>query len=57
MANENIELYIYDRDLNFLGVIDTYTSLRWRRKYFEAGEFELHLTASKYNMALLIKII
>lgn len=55
MANENIELYIYDRDLNFLGVIDTYTSLRWRRKYFEAGEFELHLTVSKYNMALFDK--
>lgn len=55
MANENIELNIYDRDLNFLGVIDTYTSLRWRRKYFEAGEFELHLTASKYNITLFNK--
>lgn len=50
MANENIELYVYDRDLNFKGVIDIYTSLRWRRKYFEAGEFELHLQATNENM-------
>ena len=49
------ELYVYDRDLNFKGVIDVYISLRWRRKYFEAGEFELHLQATKYNIELLKK--
>ena len=38
-----IFLNVYDRDLNFLGVIDSYSSLRWRRKYFEAGEFELNI--------------
>lgn len=53
MSNKNIELYVYDRDLNFKGVIDIYTSLRWRRKYFEAGEFELHLEATDRNIALL----
>lgn len=37
------EIYVYDRDLNFLGVIDFFSSLRWRRKYYEAGEFELHI--------------
>ena len=52
MENKNIELYIYDRDLNFKGVIDIYTSLRWRRKYFEAGEFELHLQATESNIHL-----
>lgn len=52
MENENIELYIYDRNLNFKGVVDIYTSLRWRRKYFEAGEFELHLQATEYNINL-----
>ena len=55
MENENIELYIYDRDLNFKGVVDIYTSLRWRRKYFEAGEFELHLQATKSNINLFKK--
>ncbi len=53
MKNKNIELYVYDRDLNFKGVIDNYTSLRWRRKYFEAGEFELHLQATKNNISFL----
>lgn len=52
MTSRNIELYVYDRDLNFLGVIDEYKSLRWRRKYFEAGEFELHLKVTAENIKL-----
>ncbi len=52
---KNSELYIYDCYLNFKGVIDTYKSLRWRRKYFEAGEFELHLQASIVNIGLFKK--
>lgn len=50
MIGNNIELYVYDRELNFKGVIDIYTSLRWRRKYFEAGEFEIHLQATNENI-------
>ena len=46
----NIELYVYDRDLNFKGVVDIYKSLRWKRRYFEAGEFELHLQATESNI-------
>lgn len=49
------ELSIYDRDLNYIGIIDTYSSLRWRRKYFESGEFELHLQASKRNISYLMR--
>lgn len=52
---KNSELYIYDTYLNFKGVIDTYKSLRWRRKYFEAGEFELHLQANDKNIKMLQK--
>ena len=55
MAYNNEELYIYDRDLNFLGVIDTYSSLRWRRKYFESGEFEIHLQITEMNLSILTK--
>lgn len=50
---ERISLNIYDRDLNFLGVIDSYSSLRWRRKYFEAGEFELSINPTPNNYRLL----
>ena len=52
---KNSELYIYDCYLNFKGVIDTYKSLRWRRKYFEAGEFELHLQANIVNILIFKK--
>ncbi len=41
------ELYVYDKNLTFKGIIDEFISLRWRRKYFEAGEFELHVAFSK----------
>lgn len=50
---KKISLNVYDRDLNFLGVIDSYSSLRWRRKYFEAGEFELTLNPTANNYRLL----
>ena len=40
---KQINLYIYDKNLNFIGVMDDFISLRWRRKYFESGEFEINL--------------
>lgn len=51
-----MELYVYPpvgQGLAWNGVIDQFGSLRWRRKYTEPGEFELHLPASKENVALL----
>ena len=47
-----VELYIFDRDLNFKGLLDSYFSLRWVRRYHRAGEFELHcaLTTEKLNL-------
>lgn len=42
MINE-FDIYVYNRDVELIGVIDFFKSLRWRRKYFEAGEFELHI--------------
>ncbi|MDE5830207.1 MAG: siphovirus ReqiPepy6 Gp37-like family protein, partial [Clostridia bacterium] len=55
MEYESGELYIYNRDLTFLGVVDTYSSLRWRRKYFEAGEFEIHLQVTEKNLNMFKK--
>jgi hypothetical protein len=49
-----MELWIFDSNNNgYLDVIDNYSSLRWRRKYFEPGEFEIHLPATKENISLL----
>jgi len=51
----NTELHIYDKDLKFQGVADVFSSLRWRRKYFDAGEFEIHLQATVKNIILFRK--
>lgn len=37
-----MELYIFDKNLNRLGLIDKYESLIWNRKCNEVGIFELH---------------
>lgn len=47
-----MELYIYNPAIELQGVIDGYSSLRWRRKYFEPGEFELHCPATGDNISL-----
>ncbi len=31
-------------------VLDEFTSLRWRRKYYEVGEFELHIANTPQNL-------
>lgn len=48
-----MDLYIYNPDIELQGVIDGYSSLRWRRRFFEPGEFELHCQASSENVSLL----
>lgn len=40
---EEFEIYVYSKDVELIGIIDFFSSLRWRRKYYEAGEFELHI--------------
>lgn len=48
-----MELYIFDRVLGLQDVVDNATSIRWRRKYFEPGEVEIHVPASKEYKDLL----
>lgn len=48
-----MELYIYSTAIELQGVIDGYSSLRWRRRFFEPGEFELHCPATGANIVLL----
>lgn len=37
------DIYIYNKYLDFVGIIDSFSSLRWRRQYFDNGEFEMHI--------------
>lgn len=50
-----MEARIYDKDLNFKGVIENHTSLIWCRKYYEPGNFEIHAPITERNLFLLSK--
>lgn len=48
-----MELYVFDQELNFIGLLDTFFSLRWVRRYHRAGEFELHCPLNAHTLELL----
>lgn len=50
---EDSSLFFFNKDLELLGVVDYFISLRWQRKYFEAGEFEIVLPVTDYIMKLI----
>lgn len=45
-----IPVRIIDRDFNLLGEIDDYESLIFIRRFFQVGEFELHINLDKQNV-------
>lgn len=47
-----MELKIFNRNLELIGIIDTFTSLIWTRRYFKSGEFQLvaPLTVDSVNL-------
>lgn len=48
-----MELYIFNRNLEFKGILDNFNSLRWVRKYYKSGEFELQCALTPENLQLL----
>ncbi|MGX8701514.1 siphovirus ReqiPepy6 Gp37-like family protein [Caproiciproducens sp.] len=48
-----MDLLIYSPTIEQQGTIDKYSSFRWRRRFFEPGEFELHCAATSENLSLL----
>ncbi len=50
-----MELFVFNRDLNMIGIIGTYTSLIWNRRYSKHGDFELHCPLNTENLELLTK--
>ena len=44
---------MYDREDGLVDVLEQTTSIRWRRKYFEPGEIEIHVPATKEYRELL----
>lgn len=41
-----MNIYVLDKQLNIVNVIDNYTSIIWTNRYYECGDFELYLSAT-----------
>lgn len=54
-----MEVRVYSRDLRFQGVSENQTSITWTRRYFGAGEFEVHapITAENVNLYRLDNLV
>ena len=50
-----MEIYVLDKELNMLGILDNYFSFRWVRRYSKHGEFEIHCTLNDRNLSLYYK--
>ena len=48
-----MELYIMNKSLETIGIIDAFDSVIWTKRYFSAGDFELYLPATNKNISLL----
>lgn len=50
-----IEVYVLNKNLEQIGMIDSYTSLIWANRYAEKGDCELYIEATTTNLNLLKK--
>ena len=50
-----MELYVFDRSLNFKGILDNFFSFRWVRRYYKSGEFELQCALTPVTLELLTR--
>ncbi len=48
-----MDLYVLDKEFNVVGLLDNYYSLRWIRRYYRSGEFELHCALTPDTLYLL----
>lgn len=48
-----MDIYVLNKSLERIGVIDSYNSLIWVKRYYKAGDFELFLPATVKNFELL----
>lgn len=48
-----MEIKIFNRELELIGILDNFTSLIWTRRYFQSGEFQLVAPLTKDSVNLL----
>lgn len=41
-----MDFYVYDTDLNAVGIIDNYTSVIWTLRYNDVGDFEIYIKST-----------
>lgn len=44
-----MDIYLLDSDFDIVAIVDDFSSLIWRRKYNEVGDFELHCTHELFS--------
>lgn len=42
-----MDFYVYDTDLNAVGIIDNYTSVIWTLRYNDVGDFEMYIKSTR----------
>lgn len=50
-----MDIYVYNPELERVGLIDIYQSLIWTKRYYQAGDFELYVPASSELLETLQK--
>lgn len=50
-----MDIYVYNSNLERVGLIDIYQSLIWTKRYYQAGDFELYVPASSELLETLQK--
>lgn len=48
-----MNIYVFDRNMEIKGIIDSYKSIIWTTRYFKEGDFELYLNATAEYVNLL----
>lgn len=48
-----MDIYILDQDLEMLDIIDSSSSVIWTPRYYDVGDFEIYIQASRKNLNLL----
>ena len=50
-----MDLYVFDKNIKMIGVVDTFISLIWVRRSSSSGSFELYVPATEKYQILLQK--
>ena len=48
-----MELTIYDKEFELVGVVDAYKSLIWTDRFYKCGDFEITIAATRENILLM----